>query len=170
MGNKLAYSIDEAQKAVDDWGFNCGPAALTAITGLCPGEIRGSLGDFEKKGYINPMLMYTILNCLGLDWQVKKGNVDFPDYGLARVQWEGPWTEEGVHWAVRQRHTHWVACRRDRRKLLIFDVNAICVGGWLNYEEWAGSLVPWLLKEVESEANGLWYVAHSIEVKNGQKK
>ena len=116
---KPRFSIDEANAAGDRWGFNCGPAAVASICGLSLAELRPHLGDFELKRYTNPTLMSQILKNIGakviefgrLNWRFemeRTGRTPWPRYGLARVQWEGPWTKEGVPMAARYRATHWV--------------------------------------------------------------
>ena len=68
--------------------------------------------------------------------------------------------------AARYRHTHWVGAeRRDRAAdIWIFDINAIYFGGWVSFAEWSEQLVPWLLKEIDSKANGKWHITHALEV------
>lgn len=160
----VRFSGDDAQRAADAWGANCGPGAIAAILGKTLDEIRPHLSDFEKKRYTNPTLMYEILTNLGARW--KKIEKVWPHWGLVRVQWEGPWTEPGVPMAARYRHTHWVGAeRRDRAAdIWIFDINAIYFGGWVSFAEWSEQLVPWLLKEIDSKANGKWHITHALEV------
>lgn len=174
------FTLDEAQRAGDEWGFNCGPAAIAAIANLTLEELRPRLCGFEAKGYTNPTLMWQILEGLGIRFR-SRGIADnvpvlaWPRFGLARVQWEGPWTAPGVPMRVRYRHTHWVAAVSDPRDWTtpgweeprIFDVNCMCVGGWIPLSEWAGSLVPWLLKQCEPKASGLWHLTHSVEIEAG---
>lgn len=168
------FTIDDAQKAADTWGLNCGPAAVAAILGLTLDELRPHLGTFERKGYTNPTLMFDILRNLKAPI-VDAGMVgpstsrlrqlSWPFYGLARVQWEGPWTEPGVPIRARYRHTHWVGSRlRNNEERDIFDVNCMCVGGWVPIKEWAQEVVPWLLNECEPKANGKWHLTHVIEI------
>ena len=81
------------------------------------GEIIKALRDFEEKRYTNPTLMKSILRSTGTRsrWRVLKGDCDFSDWpalGLVRVQWDGPWCNDGVPIAARYRHTHWVGSRR----------------------------------------------------------
>ena len=66
---------------------------------------------------------------------------------------------------VRYRHTHWVgSCFIEGEEQSIFDVNCMCVGGWVPLSEWTDSLVPWLLKQCEPKADGRWHITHSVEV------
>lgn len=167
---KMKFDLDIVQKAANDWGFNCGPAALCAITGLMPEQIRKYLDDFEKKGYTNPSLMNKILKNLGLEFKQiyrsdrELGGLPIIKNGLLRVQWGGPWTKPGVPMRARYRHTHWVAVRK--HSFEIFDINAMCVGGWLPESEWSMQLVPWLIKECCPKGDGTWWVTHGIEVES----
>lgn len=171
----VRFTAADAHAAHDQWGANCGPAALAVVAGLTLEQVRGFLGDFEQKGYTNPMLMFDSLRRLGLQWRNIKGldvpfgdpGVPWPKFGLARVQWCGPWTEFGVPPRVAYRHTHWVASQHSGPggQQFVFDVNCMRVGGWVPESEWSGQVVPWLLGECEPKANGKWFLTHVIEVK-----
>lgn len=155
--SKIVFNVDEAQAAADAWNFNCGPGALCAVLNVGPETIRPHLCGFEKKGYTNPLLMFEILKGLGLKWENLK---TLPDFGLVRVQWDGPWCDPGRPLKARYRHTHWIAvCGQE-----IFDINATCAGGWLSYHEWDTQLIPWLLKEVEPKASGRWWPTHNLSL------
>lgn len=161
------FSLDDAQRAADAWGFNCGPAALCAVLGLTPDELRPHMGNFEQKGYTNPTLMQEVLQRLGarheVVWRSDAATelyVPRLRHGLMRVQWGGPWTRPGVPLRARYRHTHWVAVAEP----WIFDVNAMCVGGWLPLDEWALQLVPWLLRQACPKGDGTWWPTHAWEV------
>jgi len=163
----VRFTLDEAQKAGDEWGFNCGPGALCAILGMTPAEIRPHLGDFERKGYTNPTLMADTLARCGAGYeQVYRGDTPsvLPNlkHGLMRVQWGGPWTKPGVPMRVRYRHTHWVGVRANTSE--IFDINAMCVGGWVPVAEWATQLTPWLIKECCPTGDGTFWPTHGVEV------
>jgi hypothetical protein len=178
----LRFTLDDVQRGAEEWGLNCGPAAIAAIAGTTLDELRPHLGDFESKRYTNPTLMWSILNNLKLRWRniltqcssENQGMLAWPSFGLARIQWEGPWTAPGVPMRVRYRHTHWVAVVTDSgwynnmepgsSEPNIFDVNCMCVGGWVPLSEWANSVVPWLLGECEPKANGKWHLTHVVEI------
>lgn len=178
------FTIDDAQRASEEWGLNCGPGAIAAVLGMTLEELRPHLGDFERKGYTNPTLMWTVLRNLGVKYRCginqhsseNQGMLAWPQFGLARIQWEGPWTAPGVPIRVRYRHTHWVGCASDpgwatgepgSSEPMIFDINAICVVGWIPLSEWAASLVPWLLEQCEPKADGRWHITHSVEIMAG---
>jgi hypothetical protein len=161
MTAPVRFTIDEANHAHVAWGANCGPGAIAAVLHLTLDELRPHLRDFERKGYTNPSLMYAVLRDLGVRYAVAMGARDtWPSYGLARIQWEGPWMAPGVPVAARYRHTHWIGCRGEE----VFDINAMTVGGWISLRVWRDDLVPWLLRQVAPKANGGWHITHSIEI------
>lgn len=167
--NPVRFTLSDAQKAGDDWGFNCGPGALCAVLDMTPDELRPKLGDFERKGYTNPTLMKeTLTRCGAAQFLVHRSDkpgIGIPpklDLALVRVQWAGPWTQPGVPWAARYRHTHWIGVRNNSSE--IFDINAMCSGGWLPHDEWAYQLVPWLIGKVVPKGDGGWWPTHAIAV------
>lgn len=165
---KVRFTLGEARAAWDEWLFNCGPAALFAILGKTPEEVRPHLLDFEQKGYTNPTLMFRILDGLGINYRRIDVHREeyWPRWGLSRIQWEGPWTQPGVPIKARYRQTHWVgSCYCG--SWMIFDVNAMNVGGWINDEAWKTIMVPWILKECVPRASGGWHVTHKIEILDG---
>ena len=169
------FTRDEALTA---WNgtVNCGPAAIACIAGLTLDELRPHMGDFESKHYTNPGLMREVLKSLGITYRWKSYSPvlngkapkeeQWPHFGLCRVQWEGPWTRAGVPIRVRYRHTHWIGCQRiDGEEPNIFDVNALGYqNGWIPLSMWSSSLVPWILKHCEPQADGKWHLTHVIEV------
>jgi hypothetical protein len=171
------FTIDDAHRAFDDWGANCGPGAIAAMVGMTLDELRPHMGDFESKRYTNPTLMFHVLRSVGAQWSCNKlGDkcggatctfVGWPKFGLARVQWEGPWTQPGVPMRARYRYTHWVgtAFSSDGKKVGIFDINCMNNGsGWVSSDDWKAVIVPWLLGELYKRANGLWHITHAIEL------
>jgi len=171
------FTVDDAQRAYDVWGCNCGPGALAAILGLTLDQVRPHLGDFEAKRYTNPTLMKSALVSLGAKWSLTSlgqrrcgwqvNYLGWPRYGLARIQWEGPWTKPGVPIAARYRHTHWVGSMQGAisDRYGIFDINCLNNGsGWVSADDWRDVLVPWLLSECEPKADGRWHITHAIEI------
>jgi hypothetical protein len=162
------FTWKDADRAWNEWGCNCGPSAIAAICGLTLDEVRPHMGDFEKKRYTNPTLMWSALRSIGVCFTYRGGHLGigaWPRHGLARIQWEGPWTDPGANprWAYRQ--THWVAAARHNGEIGIFDVNAIGNGsGWCLLEHWADEIVPWIIREAVPRANGKWHITHSVEV------
>lgn len=166
------FDLEDVQEASDSWGFNCGPGALCAVLSMTPAEIRPHLLDFEDKGYTNPSLMAAILRGLSVPFrrtfesvvEPAPEAVRWPEFGLVRVQWAGPWTKSGVPIRARYRASHWVGCRSGPDGIELFDVNAMCVGGWLSLNEWSVGLVPWLLEQCVPKADGRWWPTHCWDV------
>lgn len=165
---ELRFTQEDAALAHDTWGANCGPGAIAAICGLTLDELRPQMGDFEAKRYTNPTLMWEVLDRLGVEWGLQTITpFTWPRYGLARIQWEGPWTAPGVPMRARYRHTHWVAVQR--RRLIpddvgIFDINAMASGGWVGLKDWEDVIVPWILAECEPGNCGAWHITHAVEI------
>jgi hypothetical protein len=166
----VRFTEQDAADACEAWGFNCGPAAIAAICGLTPSELRPHLGDFERKRYTNPTLMFEILRRLSVRYSLEKGSrpgvTRWPSYGLARIQWEGPWMNGSVPAAARYRHTHWVgASIAEDGQVGIFDVHCLNNGtGWVALADWRGQVVPFILRECHPRANGFWHITHALEL------
>jgi hypothetical protein len=153
----------EADAAYEAWGCNCGPGAIAAITNMRLDDLRPLLGDFEAKRYTNPTLMWEILDRTGRQW--RKIGKAWPTFGLARIQWEGPWTEPGVNPKAAYRQTHWVASwKHHERGHGIFDINMTGNGtGWASFADWEREIVPAIVQSIP-RANGKWFVTHGVEI------
>lgn len=166
------FALDDLDRANEEWGANCGPGALAVILGLTLDEVRPLMGDFEQKHYTNPTLMLDSLLRSGRTFQYRSGHLGrsaWPHSGLARIQWEGPWTKPGVPARVAYRHTHWVASYRSTSNpdynIAIFDINALGNGsGWTNETSWVITLAPWIIENCAPKGDGGWHITHSIEV------
>ena len=161
----LVRAIDgaEADRAYDAWGCNCGPGAIAAIMGMTLDAVRPLMGDFERKKYTNPTLMWEVLDRIGRPW--RKIGKAWPTFGLARIQFEGPWTAPGVNPKAAYRHTHWVASwQHPDRGHGIFDINMTGNGsGWGKIEHWESVIVPLLAANIP-RADGKWHVTHGVEI------
>ena len=157
------FTLADAERAHDDWGANCGPVALAAIMGITLDDVRPHMGDFEKKHYTNPSLMLAALRSLRRPfWKI---GATWPQYGLVRIQWEGPWTQPGVPMLARYRYTHWVGAAQRGGETGIFDVNCLNNGtGWSSLADWSAVVVPYILEQYP-KASGNWHITHSFEVK-----
>jgi hypothetical protein len=165
---RAAFLQEDAESAYKEWGADCGPGALAAMLNMTLDAVRPHLFDFENKGYINPKLMFKILSSLGYTWQKESYRnwlpYGWPNDGLVRVQFEGPWCDPGVPTKKRYRHTHWVASRRVGDNLFIFDINCMNVGGWVTEGLWSRKVVPWMLSVLEPGNYGTWHPTHVLEV------
>lgn len=168
MSDKLTprFTLEDAQRAGDAWGFNCGPGALCAVLHKTPDGIRPHLLTFEQKRYTNPTLMLDILRGLGVKFKQthwdNQGSLLYkrPALGLMRVQWSGPWCNPGVPMAARYRHTHWVGLCDGQ----VFDINCMCAGGWVSWREWVEEVAPWLIKECCPKGDGRWWPTHILAI------
>ena len=77
----------------------------------------------RAKHYTNQTLMNDALRSIGRPW--KNIGAIWPNYGLVRVQWEGPWTNPGVPMRARYRYTHWIGAETGRASIGIFDINCM---------------------------------------------
>jgi len=163
------FTADDADRLADAWGFSCGPAALCVMTQLEPETLRPHLAPY--RGFMNPSEMRAALRSVGAPHRVQPLRVGtrggWPDYGLVRVQWSGPWLAQDKPPTLRYHYTHWVGCMRDpTRGMCIFDINAIDMGGWLLLDAWQTSMVPALLEHI-ARADG-FYNTHAFFLREGQ--
>ena len=159
------FAEADAEAAFQAWDANCGPVAVAAICGLTLDELRPHLDDFETRRYTNPTLMRRILDRLGVAWEKRRKPLDWPSYGLCRIQWLGPWTAPGRPVQGAYRHTHWVGAMRRRGQVGVFDVNCLNNGsGWVSAADWKALVVPFILEHAEPRATGGWAFTHCLEV------
>lgn len=159
------FTMDDAERAHEEWGANCGPGACAAIMDMHLEVVRPffEAAGFGAKRYTNPTMMNDVLRAIGRPW--RKIGAHWPDWGLVRIQWEGPWTEPGVPMRARYRFTHWVGLARGKKDWGVFDINCMSNGtGWVSFNDWRDQLVPWLLERVAPRNNGKWHVTHALEV------
>lgn len=155
----------DADRAYNEWGANCGPGAVAGIMGMTLDEVRPifDAAGFPAKHYTNPTMMNDVLRAIGRPW--RKIGANWPQYGLARIQWEGPWTKPGVPMRARYRYTHWVGSwiTKDRGHG-IFDINCVNNGqGWVTLADWTDHIAPHLIAHYP-RADGKWHITHAIEV------
>lgn len=166
------FTSEDMRRANETWGANCGPGSIAAIFGMTLDEVRPFMAaeGFETKRYTNPRMMLAILRRLNSSqfrrpWLIKVDKITWPNWGLARIQWEGPWTNPGVPMRARYRHTHWVGAATGKNGVGIFDINAMGNGsGWCPLTDWVHVIVPWILEECVPRASGGYHLTHSIEV------
>lgn len=143
------FTLADVERAAAEWGANCGPTALAAMTGLTLEQVRPHLGDFEQKRYTNPTLMWASLDRIGATWRkVKPG---WPGFGLVRVQWLGPWMEPNVPARARYGYTHWIGTHVGAGGVrYIWDVNALDRDfGWRSLQVWEVEVAPQLWSQYE---------------------
>lgn len=163
---RVPYTIQEFLAAHDSWGCNCGPGALATMLSLKPDDVRAHIPRFDERRYTNPTMMAAALRSLKLPFTECKDWTDnytsprpLADYGLVRIQWEGPWTDHGVPIAARYRKTHWIGSMLWQKANWIFDINR----GWLLRPQWETETVPALCAEIK-RATGKWHPTHRWEL------
>jgi hypothetical protein len=160
----LRFTLAEAEAAADEWGFSCGPAALCALLGLAPVDVRPKLDGY--RGWMTPTDMMRALGRLRIEAlaHAPPGPCAFPSFGVAFIQWGGPWMRPEVPVRARYRHTHWVASWRNALgdATHVFDVNALDVGGWVSKFGWVTEIVPELRPK---RGDGTWTISKAIEVR-----
>lgn len=108
--------LPDTIEAGDAWGANCGPMALAAVLGLPTVQAARPLVE-PFRGFMSPTDILAALTAaarVGLveRFQHMRSPADpWPEHGLARIQWVGPWCDLPDPRAA-YRYTHWVAVRR----------------------------------------------------------
>lgn len=169
---EYSFTAAEANDAHDRWGCNCGPTALAAMLGLEPDDVLPHLPKFAERRYTNPSMMQAALRTLGVPYREADDAADrenlnaggfpilrWPNYGLVRIQWEGPWLKPGVPAAAAYYHTHWVGAITGPDGTMIFD----CNGGWFTPAQWEIDVVKVITAETK-RATGGWHPTHRWEL------
>ena len=166
------FTAEDAQRAYDEWGCNCGPTSLAFILQKPLDYVRDAIPGFKEKRYTSPTMMKSALASLCRTFTAGRPTKDAmftTKPALVRVQWCGPWTKPGANpkWAYRQ--THWiVAWHQDeitpgpepwpfRRGVgdWVFD----CNGGIRAYQSWLTEIVPVIVADYP-RADGEWFPTH----------
>lgn len=164
----MPFTVEEVQAASDEWGCNCGPAALAFACQRSLQVAKVAIPLFHELGYTNPTMMREALEFLGKRFiavsppkRSKPGylpNVDAMFAGpmtLVRIQWTGPWIIDNKpqRWASKQ--THWIATWAERGVPLVYDIN----GGITAFDGWEAEVVPAIVAMIK-RADGDWYPAN----------
>jgi hypothetical protein len=158
------FTEQDAVRAYQEWGCNCGPTALAFALKVPLDAVRNAIPGFDAKRYTSPTMMKAALANLGRTYTAMHGRDGDPTIGtmfgrgpaLTRIQWTGPWTEPGANpkWAYRQ--THWiVSWAVEGQAPRVFDVN----GGVRGFKSWVDEIVPILTADIK-RADGGWYPTH----------
>jgi hypothetical protein len=134
------FTDAELATAREQWGCNCGPAALAFALGVKLEAARYALPTFADKRHTTPTMMMEALRFLNRGYRVIKPPPRPPnertppdieslflhDIALVHLQFTGPWTAPGANARWAYTHTHWVACWRERQVSIsmVYDVNA----------------------------------------------
>lgn len=165
MRYEMPFSLEDLRRAYDEWGCNCGPAALAFALQVPIDDVRYVIPGFDQKRYTSPSMMAGALTGLEVRSRSFKSlyagkpvlvlPTDSTEVCLVRIQWAGPWTYPGTNprWAYRQ--THWIAAWWEAETMKVFDVNS----GVVDLLDWTASVVPEILR-LYPRASGLWWPTH----------
>ena len=177
------YHPPDVEEAYAAYGASCGPVSLAAILQRSVMSLRPFLGNFEWRGYCNVRHLLSALSALGLGrrtWTLnasalhqaflaaEEPSVFPPLYGLAFVQWRGPWLKPGVPVAVAYRYTHWVGiAMTEEYGQMVYDINAWSSddqrGAWVPVAWWEDEIPPAITCTIP-RADGGYYVRTALEV------
>src|SRR5262245_42581782 len=108
------------------FGANCGPASLAAVLSVEVCDVIALFDQFPDRPYTSRMKMEEALRSCDLEF-ARTG--EFPEFGLALIQFEGRWNQfrGSERWAGS--YSHWIAVSGP----LIYEINA---DGWTSRGEW----------------------------------
>lgn len=165
----MAFTRSDMIEAFRKHGANCGPGALAAITGKTPEEVLPHLPRFDEYKFVTEVMMAIALH--GMDRRFEWAEHDdqatpdaWPDFGLVRIAFEGPWSFESDRMELLRR-SHWVATwvRPDGERE-VYDINARDGDGWQSLYDWANGTVPEIVKAVVPGSNGNWRSIESFDL------
>jgi len=162
------YTPQDVHDAFEAFGANCGPCALAAILQRPVMTLRPLLEGFERRGYMNPSQLLAALEAAHASY--RRTPAAMPDYGLAFLQWTGPWCQSrdamNVRWAYRQTHTVGVALTAEHG-MMFYDCNAkvnhVSQGGWVPQQWWETEVRP-CITETIPRADGAYFIRWAVRV------
>jgi hypothetical protein len=158
------YAPSDVEEAHKNFGANCGPCALAAILGVLVRRVRRVFPEFDRKPWVTPSTMWTAIRLAG-HTAIKRGS-QWPTYGLAVIQWHGPWIEPGGPGRAAYRYTHWVAVAETvEYGRMVYDVNVRREwdqgpesdqrGAWVPLTWWDEEIAPRIMASIP-RASGDW--------------
>ena len=154
------FTQEDADRAYDEWGVNCGPSALAAIMGMTLNEVRPHMRNFERKHYTNPNLMNAALRSIRRPWRNIGAN--------ARATALRAFNGKARGRALASRCAPAIAIPTGSASIKpttgIFDINCMNNGtGWCSLDDWVLVIVPHLTAQYP-RATGSWHITHRIEI------
>lgn len=151
--------VDEANKL---WRACCGHAALAAVLRCPVMHLRRAFPWCPKEPWTSPSRLRMALEHLGVNHRIGLDWSPLPEYGLAFVQFTGPWMKESVARQYARTHVIGVASRGGHR--FFYDVNAIGgVGGWETESDWECTIAP-ILADGVPDGDEKWQMRRGIEI------
>ncbi len=163
------FTEEEATRANDEWGANCGPNALAFILRRKLHEVRSLVPGFEQKRYTSPTMMAQALRFDGIHYvaipEAPVSEMCHAKPALVRVQWTGKWTEPGANPKWAYIHTHWICCWKtstvhSQAGVPVLDCKWVfdCNGGVRSLSSWIKDIVP--LLATGARRDGGWFPTH----------
>jgi len=140
-----------------NFGANCGPAAFAAVTGSEVCRVMRYFRHFEHSKWTNLTQMRRAFTDAGYEVAVLKRQ--FPQRGIALIQWLGPWTRKHFFSRWSLIYTHWVAVQGKR----LFDHT---VAAWQPIQQWRKEVAPDFVSQIP-KARG-WEIKYGVEVHKSQ--
>lgn len=137
-----------------NFGANCGPSSFAAVTGKEVCRVMHHFPHFLDSQWTNLTQMRRAFKQAGYSTEVRKGK--FPTYGVALIQWLGPWTKKDFYSRWSLLHTHWIAVQDG----LVFDHT---VRGWQTLQRWQDETAPEFIAEVPRACG--WAPKYGVEAK-----
>jgi hypothetical protein len=161
-GPSCPFTEEELSRAHETWRCNCGPATLACMLGLKLADVRDRIPGFRQKGYTNPTMMHEAIRGFGLNIGKIPNNEDL-QYGICRIQFDGPWCNRGVPPGAAYRCTHWVGALHARgssgEQQWVYDCNS----GWVTIDDWSrGTALE--IAATFPHANGSFFPTHKWEL------
>ncbi len=139
-----------------NFGANCGPICFAALFGIDVCDALQFFSHFSDHRRTNVVEMKRVLMAASLNsFPMPCRGRAFPRFGVALVQWLGPWMATDFQSRTSLRHTHWIAVDHD----WVFDHNA---GEWLTASAWTNEFVPGCLNEIDHAAG--WDLRCAFEI------
>lgn len=138
-----------------NFGANCGPVSFAAASGREVCRIMRYFDHFEEQPWTNLTQMRQAYAQTGVSIRTLKR--EWPEYGVALIQWLGPWTEKNFFARWTLPHTHWVAVDGE----WVFDYSA---PQWMRKQEWAAEIAPYYWRDIPRSTG--WAVKYGIQPSN----
>jgi hypothetical protein len=149
MGLRSPTDVELANHLFD---ANCGPASLAAILSIQICDLMALFDQFPESPYTSRQKMEDILKEARVLFLTTS---DLPAFGLALIQFEGPWSSSPstARWAGR--YSHWIGVSGDQ----FYEINC---DRWTDRREWETNVATALVASYPS-ATG-WRVKLGLEV------
>lgn len=134
-----------------NFGANCGPISFAVTTER---EVCRIMRFFPHFKYSRSTNLTQMLRAYReADYQTKINKCQLPEFGVALIQWTGPWTAKHFFSRWSLVYTHWIAVNHG----WIFDHTA---GEWQEFPQWESEVVPDFISQIP-RATG-WAVKYGV--------